>query len=152
MQPKVFSQLCLDLDEASVEAKAGKQKQEKIRAQAKSELEKIYKVWNPEKLSDLNAMLDKYQGRKRELLTAVCKKYNLPHVQKLDQSHDANWSYVLKRFQNQKRDHSHDAKWSYVLKKFQKGSDTKEKWRNQEIERSLEMIRPALDEKAVNAR
>jgi len=59
------SQLCLDLDEAPVEVRAEEQTQQKMRAQAKSELEKIYKVWNPEKLPGIRLVQRSGYGARR---------------------------------------------------------------------------------------
>jgi hypothetical protein len=72
-------------------------------ADARNQIQKIYKKHNPSKLEGLDNVMAKYAGKENQLLRAVKEKYGLELV--------VPWSYVLKnysddRFQDQRTEES----------------------------------------------
>lgn len=81
------------IDEMNIRRKAEIIEEKKIASIRHEEIRKIYTQYNPEKLSNLDALFDKYEGKEHELLKQIRKKYcEQPKRER------AEWSFVLKRF------------------------------------------------------
>ena len=79
------------IDEMNIRRKAEIIEEKKIASIRHEEIRKIYTQYNPEKLSNLDALFEKYEGKEHELL----KQVFLCEQPKRERS---EWSFVLKRF------------------------------------------------------
>ena len=66
------------IDEMNIRRKAEIIEEKKIASIRHEEIRKIYTQYNPEKLSNLDALFDKYEGKEHELLKQIRKYCSSP--------------------------------------------------------------------------
>jgi hypothetical protein len=130
--------LLQEIDEASNEARAKDEQLLTIRRQ----IANIFRKHNPEKLSELDGLLEKYRGKESDLLRAIQKKYleKPPSIEK-PQSKGRSWPTM-------------DFQWSYNLKIYSKNDGKSDKKKFQMLvwktEESLKRVQIPLDSLALS--